>query len=69
MAARDSSSTQRALEEAVQELALKLREDLEAFSIGDLDTSNKVKIKLEDLVQEAVNLDVVIQQQRPYFFF
>src|SRR5579862_839332 len=69
MAARGSSSTQRALEEAVQELALELREDLQTFSTSDLDTSNKTKIKLEDLIQDAVNLDIIIKQQRPYFFF
>ncbi|KAI9771288.1 MAG: hypothetical protein M1840_002258 [Geoglossum simile] len=69
MAARGSSSMQRALGEAVRERALELRGDLQTFSTGDLDASSKTMMKLEDLIQDAVDLDIIFEQQLPHFFF
>ena len=73
MAARDKSSTRTALQKITQEYSLDLREDLEQFAANDLDKTKSPfkgdKANLEDLVGEAIGLDAILQQQRPYFQF
>jgi hypothetical protein len=73
MAARDESFTRTALLKVTQEYSLDLKEDLEQFAANDLDKTKSPfkgdKINLEDLVREAISLDAILQQQRPYFQF
>ena len=64
MAARKSPEVLTAVLNATQDLALDLEEELMLFASRDLD-----RRKLELLFREAVQLDAVIQQQRPIYHF
>jgi hypothetical protein len=73
MAARDESFTEQALKKTVHGFSLDIKEDLQPFAVNDLDRpkspSRGVRVRLEDLVREAISLDAIMQQQRPCFNF
>lgn len=73
MAARDESFTEQALKKTIQNFALDIKVDLEPFAVNNLDRSKSpskgVRVRLEDLVRDAISLDAIMQQQRPCFNF
>jgi hypothetical protein len=64
LAARKSPAVHTAVMNATQDLVLDLDEELKPLGRGVLDI-----IKLERLCREAVQLDSLIQQQRPSYHF
>jgi hypothetical protein len=64
MAARKSPAVYTAVMNATQDLVLDFEEELKPLAVGVLDLG-----RLELLCREAVQLDSIIQQQRPFYHF
>jgi hypothetical protein len=64
LAARKSESVGRRLDNAIEELSLDMEDGLRGVFHKQLDVQG-----LEDLVRQAVELDAIMQQQRPSYRF